>query len=151
MSNYSSPTRHPVTGAIEMAEWLDDHDGKHRYGVRFPSDGKIYGGHECVEVRMTDDTVARLRGYCDGNNDLMDAAADEIERLRVTMDVLLADRRATLSENHDLWREIERMRSVLRRIAHAPHGKIYCADGHEEAVLIARAALAVEKTNDAAT
>jgi hypothetical protein len=51
MSNYTAPTRHPVTGAIEMADWLDDHDGKHRYGVRFPSDGKIYGGHECVEVR----------------------------------------------------------------------------------------------------
>ena len=30
---------------------------------------------------MTDDLVKRLRGYCDGNNDLMDAAADRIERL----------------------------------------------------------------------
>jgi hypothetical protein len=30
---------------------------------------------------MTDDIVARLRGYCDGNNDLMDAAADRIEAL----------------------------------------------------------------------
>jgi hypothetical protein len=28
---------------------------------------------------MTDDLVARLREYCDGNNDLMDAAADRIE------------------------------------------------------------------------
>jgi hypothetical protein len=93
MSNYSAPTRHPVTGAIEMADWLDDHDGKHRYGVRFPSDGKIYGGHECVEVKPRE-------------------MMDEIERLQVTMDVLLADRRATLSENHDLWREIERLREA---------------------------------------
>ena len=63
MSNYSSPTRHPVTGAIEMADWLDDHDGKHRYGVRFPSDGKIYGGHECVEVKPREmmDEIERLR------------------------------------------------------------------------------------------
>jgi hypothetical protein len=30
---------------------------------------------------MIDDIVARLRGYCDGNNDLMDAAADRIEAL----------------------------------------------------------------------
>ena len=37
--------------------------------------------------------------------------------------------------------EINRLREALRRIAHAPHGKVYCADGHEEAVLIARAAL----------
>jgi plasmid stabilization system protein ParE len=43
---------------------------------------------------------------------------------------------------------IERMRDALRRIAHAPQGKVYCADGHEEAVLIARAALEGEKTDD---
>jgi len=43
--------------------------------------------------------------------------------------------------------EIERMRDALRRISHAPHGKMYCADGHEEAVLIARAALEGEKAN----
>jgi hypothetical protein len=46
--------------------------------------------------------------------------------------------------------EIERMRDALRRISHAPRGKVYCADGHEEAVLIARAALG-EATDDAAT
>jgi len=43
--------------------------------------------------------------------------------------------------------EIDRLRAELRRIAHAPHGKVYCADGHEEAVLIARAALEGEKKN----
>jgi plasmid stabilization system protein ParE len=43
--------------------------------------------------------------------------------------------------------EIDRLRAELRRIAHAPHGKMYCADGHEEAVLIARAALEGEKTD----
>jgi hypothetical protein len=30
---------------------------------------------------VTDDLVKRLREYCDGNNDLMDAAADLIEVL----------------------------------------------------------------------
>ena len=44
--------------------------------------------------------------------------------------------------------EIERLRAALRRIAHAPHGKVYCADGHEEAMLIARAALG-EKADEA--
>ena len=43
--------------------------------------------------------------------------------------------------------EIKRMRDALRRISHAPHGKVYCADGHEEAVLIARVALEGEKTD----
>jgi hypothetical protein len=47
--------------------------------------------------------------------------------------------------------DIERMRDALRRISHAPIGKMYCADGHEEAVLIARVALEGEKKNDAAT
>ena len=44
--------------------------------------------------------------------------------------------------------EIERMRDALRRISHAPHGKMYCADGHEEAVLIARVALEGEASHD---
>jgi hypothetical protein len=44
--------------------------------------------------------------------------------------------------------EIVRLQVELRRIAHAPHGKVYCADGHEEAVLIARAALEGEKADD---
>jgi hypothetical protein len=34
---------------------------------------------------VTDDLVKRLREYCDGNNDLMDAAADEIEKLQSNM------------------------------------------------------------------
>ena len=44
--------------------------------------------------------------------------------------------------------DIERLRGALRRISHAPCGKMYCADGHEEAVLIARAALEGGKTNE---
>ena len=43
--------------------------------------------------------------------------------------------------------EIERMRDALRLISHSPHGTLYCADGQEEAVLIARAALEGEKAN----
>lgn len=31
MSNYRAPARHPVTGNVELAEWLDDHFGRHRY------------------------------------------------------------------------------------------------------------------------
>ena len=44
--------------------------------------------------------------------------------------------------------ENDRLREALRRIAHAPHGKVYCADGHEEAVLIARAAIEGEGSHD---
>ena len=48
---------------------------------------------------------------------------------------------------YDALEEIDRLRAELRRIAHAPHGKVYCADGHEEAVLIARSALEGEKAD----
>ena len=34
---------------------------------------------------MSDDLVKRLRGYGDGNNDLMDAAADRIEKLETAL------------------------------------------------------------------
>ena len=47
----------------------------------------------------------------------------------------------TLSTWHEAADEIERLREALLQIAHAPNGKVYCADGHEECVLIARAAL----------
>lgn len=38
MSDYLRKTKNPRTGEFEVAEWLDDYYGKHRYGVRFPSD-----------------------------------------------------------------------------------------------------------------
>ena len=41
MSNYTQPTKHPETGEILDAEWIDDYFGRHKYGVRFP-DGKIF-------------------------------------------------------------------------------------------------------------
>lgn len=41
MSNFSQLTKHPVTGEIEEADWLDDHFGRHRYGVRF-ADGQVF-------------------------------------------------------------------------------------------------------------
>ena len=50
-------------------------------------------------------------------------------------------RNSMKAENNRLW-------EALRRIAHAPHGKMYCADGHEEAVLIARAAIEGEASHD---
>lgn len=47
MSNYSAMTIHPETKVAEMADWLDDYFGKHHYGVRFPSDGKIFPENIC--------------------------------------------------------------------------------------------------------
>ena len=35
-------TKHPETGKVELAIWMDDYFGNHNYGVKFPSDGKIF-------------------------------------------------------------------------------------------------------------
>jgi len=45
MSNYYQNTKHPVTGKYEVAEWLDNYYGQHRYGVRV-KDGKVYNPEE---------------------------------------------------------------------------------------------------------
>ena len=108
-----------------------------------------------MKEEQDDLTLVYMFGYKNGK----DSLKDEIERL-----LLIEQGAANLCdkcgwrmkfpneecrncENAKLRDEIERLRAALRRIAHAPHGKVYCADGHEEAVLIARAALG-EKANE---
>ncbi len=41
MSHFNAIARHPLTGKVEMALFMDDYYGRHRYGVRFP-DGSIF-------------------------------------------------------------------------------------------------------------
>lgn len=50
MSSFAAPTRHPNTGKVETAMWLDDYFGRHRYGVRF-SDGQVFNPETCPELR----------------------------------------------------------------------------------------------------
>ena len=70
---------------------------------------------------MVDDIVVRLREQVDCSQQLMcyaprrrldrlsHEAADEIERLRERG----GDWRAAMTDNHDLWRENERLRKVI--------------------------------------
>ena len=53
------------------------------------------------------------------------------------------------AELGNLANRIEKLEAALRRISHAPHGKVFNAHGHEEAYLIACAAL--EKKDGLAT
>lgn len=41
MSTYYDLARHPSTGQVEKALWIDDHFGWRRYGVQF-ADGSIW-------------------------------------------------------------------------------------------------------------
>lgn len=42
MSNFTRSAYHPKEKVIRAANWLDDHFGKHHYGVSFPGDPHVY-------------------------------------------------------------------------------------------------------------
>jgi hypothetical protein len=56
MSSYRAEARHPITGKIEQADYLDDYFGPREYGVRF-DDGRIY----------TQDYLARVERLINDN------------------------------------------------------------------------------------
>ena len=63
-----------------------------------------YQSKKLMAQSREDDLVKRLREYCDGNNDLMDAAADRIEEQQDEITYLRAFARkvrATLGEKKD--------------------------------------------------
>lgn len=70
MSNYVNWAVHPETGKTEQAEYLDDHFGKHLYGVRF-SDGRVFPSGSVVWPRcetcghdFSDHALPHSRTYC---------------------------------------------------------------------------------------
>lgn len=42
MSSYKKVTKHPYTKEFEKAEWIDNYYGRRNYGVRFPSDNRVF-------------------------------------------------------------------------------------------------------------
>jgi regulator of replication initiation timing len=98
---------------------------------------------------MNEDIVSRLNSsYVMLGDPLHKEAAEEIEQLRE----MRADWRAAMTENHDLWRENERLRAALREaredilLRHNARGSEYY-ETDEEAVSFIDAALAGEKTD----
>jgi|GEM_PF-2637781 len=54
MSNYQMPTKHPITHKWEIADWIDDYFGGHKYGVKFSNDKKVYrSDHYTWETKDT--------------------------------------------------------------------------------------------------
>ena len=51
MSNYSRAAYHPPTNTVRTAYWMDDYFGKHRYGVMFPNEERVYKPSE-VEIPL---------------------------------------------------------------------------------------------------
>lgn len=54
MSNYSSPAYNPKENVIRDALWLDDHFGRHNYGVMFAGDPAVYTPEQ---VRIPADVI----------------------------------------------------------------------------------------------
>lgn len=48
MSSFIRKTRHPITGNVEDAFWIDDCFGEHKYGIQF-KDGKTFTKEEIDE------------------------------------------------------------------------------------------------------
>jgi hypothetical protein len=51
MSNFTRVSWHPVERVARAADWIDDHFGRHRYGVRFHGDDHVYKPEE-VEIPL---------------------------------------------------------------------------------------------------
>lgn len=56
MSSYLKESKHPHTDKWEMAAWLDDHFGLHRYGVKF-LDGKVFDVRD-FDIQTRDSEVS---------------------------------------------------------------------------------------------
>lgn len=71
MSNFFKFAKHPVTGEIELAEWLDDTPTPHVYSVKF-ADGTLYPSGEVTGIEMLTDeqvgqiayAVEKIRDHC---------------------------------------------------------------------------------------
>src|SRR3990167_305886 len=66
MSNFIAKAKHPKTGKIEDAEWLDDYFGHHEYGVRF-KDGSVFHSIEVEEVCKACPNGGNHSGVCGCN------------------------------------------------------------------------------------
>lgn len=64
MSHYQAKARHPETGKTELAWFIDDHFGRHRYGIAF-ADGKIFPENV---VSYPDENMGSDVGEKDGEN-----------------------------------------------------------------------------------
>lgn len=119
MSNFIAPARHPDTGVIENAEWLDDHFGRHVYGVRF-SDGQVFHESQVESIGLSlaefvdaSPPAAKFTPYHEWGRDgslrvYIKDGRSYLEQLTPTIDVM---RDADTGEVIGLWvRCIERVK-----------------------------------------
>lgn len=100
MSNFSQLTKHPETGKIEEADWLDDHFGRHRYGIRF-ADGQVF-----TPSQITWSEMAAKNARIDELAALFRKTTDAIERQEII---------SVISEAEENQRSLQAMKKQNRK------------------------------------
>ncbi len=86
MSSYAKITKHPTTGEYHLARWIDDYFAPHYYGVKFPTDDKVYPAEFVTERQIHDfwaeDVINAFRyvsGFA-GNDDAVITFLNQIQK-----------------------------------------------------------------------
>ena len=51
MSNFIEPTYHPIKKKMLYAYWIDDYFGKHKYGIKFVNEDRVFSEKELDEIK----------------------------------------------------------------------------------------------------
>ena len=164
MSNYRAHAYDPDTGTIREANWLDNAFGRYRYGVRFDGSEKLWKKNEVDLAAASTALAARDARIAELESEAAEARRrrDEWQKKAEGYDAVRQALREKVGApwpphlSRALWAGIaadERKRAddaeariaeleaALRRIGMPGKSITYCRDGHEEAVLIARAVM----------
>lgn len=125
MSSYTRSTQHPLTGKIEVAEWLDDYFGSHNYGIKFP-DGKIFRADEFVwRLNLIEDIVEIAKAPANPTIEINDNVSinglktvEEIKKPDGSQDVKVTVNRLNLNNRtkEDTEAETKIVEALLKKI-----------------------------------
>lgn len=76
MSHYMKLTKHPIKGHWEMATWLDDYFGRHKYGVKFEDKVFRASKHKFFTLEVEEQTVQETISIL--NNELDPTKLDKL-------------------------------------------------------------------------
>lgn len=102
MSNFARITKHPTTGKFELASWLDNYFGPHKYGVHFPSDDFTYKESDFKWEFQDQETQAKPLG------EPADAVLNNLMQVLQDIDYVI-----TKDDAHLILKDIKRYANTL--------------------------------------
>lgn len=82
MSSYRAIAFNPATHEVEEADWLDNHFGRHIYGVQFRGNYTVWYTHE-VGLEAASRTITRLRSELEQARGMVEELSDDLTALKV--------------------------------------------------------------------